>query len=288
MTNPNTMTDPDIEITRDDRPLFQAQRVARTRWPFVLVAVLAMLAGGGYYLWSMRGKEAPPPAPEAATAPAPPAPEASARQVEHPLESAPAPSEPLPALADSDVALHDALAGLFGGTAFTRLFYPEDIVRHFVAAIDNLPRHTVALRIMPIKPLGGPFLVAGREGNLVIHADNAARYAPYVRALEAVDTRTLVATYVRLYPLFQQAYTELGYPSRYFNDRVFEVIDNLLAAPDVSANVALKQPKVMYEYADPELENLSAGQKMMMRMGRDNEARVKAKLREIKSALSKG
>ena len=274
------MTDANIEVTPDDRPLFRAEtRSARAKWPIVLVALLAVLAGGGYYFWSTRGKEVqPPPPPQAASAPASPAPQASVPPVEHPLENAPAPAEPLPALADSDVASQDALAELFGASAFTRLFYPENIVRHFVATIDNLPRRTVALRIMPIKPVGGPFLTAGREGSHAIHPDNAARYTPYVLALEAVDTRKLVATYIRLYPLFQQAYAELGYPSRYFNDRVFEVIDNLLAAPDLPASVALTQPKVMYEYADPELEKLSAGQKMMMRMGRDNEARVKATL----------
>ena len=284
------MTDSDIRITPDDRPLFRAEtRPARAKWPIVLVAIVAVLAGGGYYFWSTRGKEVPPsPPPQAASAPAPPASQASAPPVEHPLENAPTPAEPLPALADSDVASQDALAELFGASAFTRLFYPENIVRHFVAAIDNLPRRTVALRILPIKPVGGPFLVGGREGSLAIRPDNAARYTPYVLALEAVDTRKLVATYIRLYPLFQQAYAELGYPARYFNDRVFEVIDNLLAAPDLPASVALTQPKVLYEYADPELEKLSAGQKMMMRMGRDNEARVKAKLRDIKSALSKG
>lgn len=284
------MTDPNLKITPEDRPLFRAERhAARSGWLILLVFVLALLAGGGYYLWRTRGQApAPPPAPEATTAPAPPAPQASAPPVEHPVESAQASSEPLPALGDSDVALQDALAGLFGAQAFTRLFYPENIVRHFVAAIDNLPRRTVALRIMPIEPVGGPFLAAGPEGSLVISPDNAARYTPYVRALEAVDTQKLVATYVRLYPLFQQAYAELGYPSRYFNDRVFEVIDNLLSAPDVPAKVVLTQPKVLYEYADPELEKLSAGQKIMMRMGRDNEARVKGKLREIKRALSKG
>jgi hypothetical protein len=35
-----------------------------------------------------------------------------------------------------------------------------------------------------------------------------------------VDTRKAVALYVDLYPLFQGAYAELGYPNRYFNDRL--------------------------------------------------------------------
>ena len=286
------MNEPEIEISPDDRPLFQAEkRPPRATWPIVVVIVLAALAGGGYYFWSLR-REAPPPVPAAPpvqAAPAPATPQASATPpIEHPLENASTATKPLPALADSDVAAQDALAGLFGAPAFTRLFYPEDIVRHFVAAIDNLPRHSVAQRVMPVKPVGGPFLVAGPEGSIMVSPDNAARYTLYVRALDSADSAKLVAAYVRLYPLFQQAYAELGYPSRYFNDRVFEVIDNLLAAPDVPAQVALTQPKVMYEFADPNLESLSAGQKIMVRMGHDNEARVKAKLREIKRLLSRG
>jgi len=42
---------------------------------------------------------------------------------------------------------------------------------------------------------------------------------------------------------------------------------------------------VLYAYADPDLEARSAGQKIMMRMGADNEAKVKAKLRELRRAL---
>jgi hypothetical protein len=95
--------------------------------------------------------------------------------------------------------------------------------------------------------------------------------------MEQVDTQKLVQAYVRYYPLFQKAYQELGYPNGYFNDRLVEVIDHLLAAPDVPAPIALAQPKVLYEFADPALESRSAGQKILMRMGPVNEARVKAK-----------
>jgi DUF3014 family protein len=139
-----------------------------------------------------------------------------------------------------------------------------------------------------VTPVSGAFRVAGADGGVAIAADNAARYTPYVRTLEAVDSAKLVALYVRLYPLFQEAYAELGYPSRYFNDRVFEVIDHLLATPEPPRTVALVQPKVLYDYADPALADLSAGQKILLRMGPENEAKVKAKLSEIKRALSRG
>jgi hypothetical protein len=120
----------------------------------------------------------------------------------------------------------------------------------------------------------------------LLRADNAARYEPYVRVLEQADPQKLVQAYVRYYPLFQKSYQDLGYPHGYFNDRLVEVIDHLLAAPDVPAPVALTQPKVLYEFSDPALESLSAGQKMMIRMGTVNESRVKTKLRAIRRALT--
>jgi len=118
-----------------------------------------------------------------------------------------------------------------------------------------------------------------------IARDNGHRYASYVEAAEAIDTKRLAGFYVRLYPLFQQAYVELGYPHGYFNDRLISVIDHLLAAPEPKAPIHVSQPRIMVEYADPDLEELSAGQKILVRVGLDNELRLKAKLREIRKAL---
>jgi len=100
-----------------------------------------------------------------------------------------------------------------------------------------------------------------------------------------LNTRALVQRYIEAYPLFQQAYAELGFPNRNFNDRLVEAIDNLLAAPELAAPPELVQPTVLYEFADEDLQKRSAGQKVMMRMGADNARRVKAKLREIRREL---
>jgi len=282
------MSKSDLEIATDDRPLFRPSKPPM-QWGFpLLLGAIIAAAGVIYYFWQLR-VEPQPPVPTPASTPQLASQSNAAPRIEHPIEVAGAPAAaPLPALAESDSFLQEALAGLFGGASFDLLFHPQDVVRHFVAAIDNLPRKTVAQRIMPIKPVTGAFRTSGPEGSTVVGPDNAARYTPYVRALQAVDSAKLVALYVRFYPLFQQAYAELGYPSRYFNDRVFEVIDHLLATPDVRGPIALVQPKVMYEYADPSLQDLSAGQKMLVRMGPENEAKVKAKLRELKKALTRG
>jgi hypothetical protein len=93
--------------------------------------------------------------------------------------------------------------------------------------------------------------------------------------------------YRQFYPLFQRAYEDLGYPKAYFNDRLIAVIDHLLAAPRTPALVKLTQPKVLYEFADPELQSRSSGQKILLRMGNENAARVKAKLRELRAELAR-
>jgi hypothetical protein len=102
-----------------------------------------------------------------------------------------------------------------------------------------------------------------------------------------------VALYLRVYPLLQQAYEDLGYPGRYFNDRVVEVIDNLLATPTPTGPIAVKRFTAdggssgggLYVFVDPALETSPAGQKILLRMGRDNAASLTAKLREIRALL---
>jgi hypothetical protein len=167
-----------------------------------------------------------------------------------------------------------------------RIFNLQQIVPRFVATIDNLPRQTLAQSKLSVKPVGGNVETATADGRLVLRPENGARYASYLAVMEQADSHKLVQAYVRFYPLFQKAYEDLGYPKGYFNDRLVEVIDHLLAAPEVPPPVALTQPKILYQFSDPSLEQLSAGQKIMIRLGDANEARVKAKLRDIRGLVT--
>jgi hypothetical protein len=253
----------------------------------LIVAAVVIIFGGiaAYFFWPQIQPvsepvhvQAPPPAPPPAPTPAPPPPVAS--QV---IETPPAP--PLPTLAASDKFILDALAGIIGNKSLMKLFHADRFIHNFVATIDNLPGRRAPMSVMPVKPASGKFVTAGTEDDLTIGTRNAARYTPYVRIAAAVDAKKLVGLYVRLYPLFQQAYEELGYPKKYFNDRLIVVLDNLLAAPIIKGPVKLVQPNVFYQYAVPSLERRSIGQRILMRLGRKNETAVKAKLREIRQEL---
>jgi hypothetical protein len=106
--------------------------------------------------------------------------------------------------------------------------------------------------------------------------------------VQSADTRQLAELYFHYYPLFQQAYEDLGYPDKYFNDRFVQVIDHLLETPSPSGPVRLTQPRVFYEFADPSLEERSAGQKLLIRMGNENATKIKAKLRELRALIATG
>lgn len=211
-----------------------------------------------------------------------------AETIENPIgpveeeEDAPA----LPSLAESDETAVNTLAGLVGPERVGDWFSTDDLVRRFVVSVDNLPREKLALRLRPLKPVAPPFLAAGAEDAPEIGASSFARYEPYVRAAEAVDLDRVAAAYRRLYPLFQQAYEELGNPTAYFNDRLVAVIDHLLEAPEIPAPIPLVRPNVLYEFADPALEARSTGQKTLVRMGPDNAARIKAVLRQLRERIS--
>ena len=257
-------------------------------WWVAIVAGAAVLIAGIYYFWP---QQPPAPAPTAAVAPpavTDPVPTPPAEPViEHPVEAVRPPDAPPPVtLADSDAPLAAALGHLLGDERLRKWFYADAMVRRFVTTVDNLPRATVAMKVRSLQPVQGRFEVVRDGDALTIGADNAARYAPYVQALERVDAKQLAGVYLRFYALFQQAYEELGYPNAYFNDRLVHAIDHLLATPEIAGNLALKQPKVQYEFADPQLETLSAGQKAMLRMGPDNAHRVKAKLRALRSEIT--
>jgi hypothetical protein len=253
------------------------------KWIAAAVAVVGLSIGGLMYL-ARSSRDAPVEPPVAAVPAKPALPEEPA--IKHPVP-APEMQEPLPPLNESDAPMQKALTDLIGNEYVEQFVVTKELVRHVVVTVDNLTTEKVAERIRAIKPTPGKFAVAGSEEAPVLDATNYQRYLPLVQLIRSTDTQRLIATYTRHYPLFQEAYESLGHPPQYFNDRLIEVIDHLLAAPEIQDPIALAQPGVLYEFADPALESQSAGQKALIRMGTDNAKAVKDKLREIRGELVK-
>lgn len=254
----------------------------RNAWAIIAVVLVGAVAVG-YWVKIQQAEPPPvaqesPPTPPAPVAPAAPAPSTPA--IAHPLETLPA-VEPLPELDQSDRPFLKVLIQVLG-EPWKVLINSEELIHKIVVTADNLPRRNLPAKVVPLNRAKGAFLTSGKGEELAIGAYNPERYIAYVRLIESVDSRKLVTVYRQFYPLFQRAYNEIGYPQAYFNDRLVEAIDDLLAAPEPDEPIRLVQPKVLYQFADASLEARSAGQKIMIRIGRDNAGRLKTKLREIR------
>jgi len=265
------------------------KQTSTASWIGAVVVVVAIVVAGIYLARKAMHAGAPSPSVPATSASAAPSPAAPAAL--HPIEQAQiapatASTSALPALDDSDASVAAALATL-AGNDLSPLLVRQQVVARIVATIDALPRHDgLAVFTLPARVPKGAFVVDGAAGSTVLGEGNYARYAPYMQIIDAVDPQALVAWYVHAYPLFQQAYRQLGYPKGYFNDRLIVVIDDLLAAPEPAQPPPLVRSKAFYVYADPALETRSTGQKLLLRVGPANAARIKAKLRAIRAALT--
>lgn len=267
----------------------------------VIIVAVVVAAGLGGYLWWQHQHATPVPAaaPVAAPAPRPPAPPPppppppAEPAIRHPVASG---REKLPGLDDSDGYIKNALLDLLGKKSALSFLVLDGFARRFVATVNNLATDNAASQSWPVNRTGGRFEVDAPAGSGVISSQNAARYRPFVDFVAGVDSRRAVSLYVRLYPLFQRAYEDLGFPGKYFNDRVIEVIDNLLATPDVAGPIKVKTltadgapaapgPGRLYVYEDPALESATVGQKILLRVGPDNARTLKAKLRDVRERL---
>ena len=254
----------------------------------VPVVVIACVAAG--WFWLSRPELAPEVTPASSL---PPPTEEASQAPQRPT------STPLPA-PDKELVqasgIPEALVALFGSEAVLRFLATTDFPRKAVATLDSLGRDHAPVAAWPVLPTPDRFLVDHAGESQFISEGNSRRYKPFVAFVAAVDTARAVDLYRRMYPLLHQAYRELGFGGRSLNDRVFEVIDLLLATPEPSTRleVSLTQvkgpipsanPWTRYEYADGNLQRLAAGQKILLRVGPENRKQLKEKLQELRAQL---
>ena len=192
---------------------------------------------------------------------------------------------PLPSLNESDGEMRKALSALFGADAIDAYLRPNAIVRHIVAFVDSLPRKHIGADAQPIKPIVGGFIATGDEQATPLAAENAAKYTPYVAVIGKVNPKLASDLYFHYHALFQQAYEELTKSDGRFDDRVLQAIDGLIDAPDIRDPVLVIRRDAFYEFVDPNLEQLSVGQKFMVRLGPENAAAIKTTLRALRQSI---
>lgn len=264
------------------------------RSPLPLVVVVAagavlVLVLAAFFFIEKDEPEAPPPvrAP-AAEAPAfPPEPVVEAPPVEQ-AEPSPEPPSPvafLPVLDESDDLVRRIAEGMAGGVIPASWLAPDDLIRRFVVMVDNIAEGYSPRSHLTSVKIKGEFAVLEREGRLYLDPGSYRRYDGLTGILSSLDAADLARAYGELSPLFQEAYRDLGYPDRSFDETMRIAIRRLLEAPVLEGSILLIRGEKAYHFEDPVIEGLGAGEKHLLRMGPENTIKIQAVLRAFAEAL---
>jgi len=264
----------------------------------LIPALIIVAIGGGGALWylSQEKPEAvvPQPAPVAtlpAPAPEPDPIEAAPDIPQMPVleEVAPVDDEPappsIPVLAESDDYVRATWQTLSDNEQFSGWLGTDSLMQKAVAVIDGFAKGSVARKILPFQSPKEPFKVSREADRIYLDDANFERYSDFIDLITAVPPEAVANSFHQLRPLFEESYDELGYSGEKVDNALIAAIDQMLATPEVTGPIALKQPAVMYQFADPELEALPAVQKQIIRMGPQNREKLLTYLGRLRASL---
>ena len=191
---------------------------------------------------------------------------------------------PVPPLDASDDFVRALINQLSQKPEWAAWLASGDLIRSFVVSIDRIAvGSSPGKELKPVAP-PGKFQTLGTGRTLRIDPASYDRYNALANVVDAIDPDGAARAYRRLRPLMQQAFDELGYVNLPFDERLARALGQLVDVPVQEGDVMLKATSVTFQYADPELEELSPAQKHMLRMGPHNMRLVQTKLRAFARA----
>lgn len=188
-------------------------------------------------------------------------------------------------LDQSDEVLRDMAGGLSPHHSLESWLKSQDLIRRFVAAVDNIANGLSPRPQIDFFSPKGEFMAVRRNGRYYVDSRSYSRYNLVADVFVSLDVDKTIELYRRAKPLIQEAYAELGYPDQDFDDTLAGAIVELLKVPVVQGDMLLERKVISYAIADPGLENLSEAQKYLLRMGPGNIRKIQGMLRELGTTL---
>ncbi len=243
-----------------------------TRW--VVVGAGAVIAGALLTLWWMGRAQLDP------TTPAPTGPTeveiASRRPKQQMLQ--------LPPLAESDPLVRELAATLSRHPLLARLAATKGAVRALVLAVVQIgDGKTPSKPLAVLQPIGRAVMTSGTPGRL--DPVSYARWNGAVTALVSVSATDAAQVYVNVKRVFDEAYTELGYPAGDFDQAIVKAIRMLDQTPDITTEPVLLQRPSYIEHEDAALRSLYPAQKQLLLLGPDHRRAVMRWLHQLAANL---
>lgn len=269
----------------------------------ILVPVLIVIAGLIAIAWMLRQQPATTPT-TGSTAPQISTPAAGAPQ-SHPVirdETAGTMAE-MPAIAtareEADGAQAPVIAvppQLDGSDAFvlqaaTELspqvaswLIPQEQLRKWVTLVNLVAEGKFPVKERPLSYELQPFRARKENERFWLDAASFSRKDALLTALTAIPPSRAADYFHAWEPLLQRAHDELGIGGQ-FRDRLQLAITRVNAVQPLQGDVELKQSIISYQYLDPILEQSSALEKLLWRLGPDNSARLQTYLNQLAPLL---
>ncbi|HZN95025.1 MAG TPA: DUF3014 domain-containing protein [Myxococcales bacterium] len=239
------------------------------RGPGWTLPLLLLLAAGGWGAWWWLTHRGEPVAPAAVAD----AGEPDAGVVEPPLQ-------------ESDPQVRNQLAGLSADPLWKSWLEQVDLVRRFAAAVQQVADGDSPRASVPFLAPSAAFAVREpKRGPVTIDPKSYARYDAVAKAFASLDAQKAAAAYRALQPLLDRAWRELGPPGTRFEGALARAVARLVEVPVPKGEVEVVSRGALWAFKDEALEQRSAAEKHLLRMGPENMQRVQVKLRELQGTL---
>ena len=254
----------------------------------VAAVIVILLLGAGVLYWQYTRPPAVPPTvePPKAETPSQPPPGAEVKVAEE-KEVPPQPEVKLPALDQSDDFVRQMLKNLSPHGKLGEWLKIKNIIRVFVAAVDNIANGKSPRPQLGFLSPGQAFQVNEKGERIYLDPKGYGRFDIITDAFVSFSSSRAVQVYQKLRPLFQEAYRELGYPQKDFHSTFIQAMNKILDAPIVEREILLKEEGkgLNYVFIDEGMESMNGVQKHLLRMGPKNTQKIQQKVREIALAL---
>jgi len=188
-------------------------------------------------------------------------------------------------LDESDDVVRMRGAELSSHAALSQWLKSKDLIRSFVAAVDNIANGETPRSHIGFFQPDGSFDVVVRDGIVSVDAGSYKRYNLVADVFSSLNVKLTARLFWLLNPTLQEAYKELGYPNRVFQNTLVRAIAEMLKVPVLDQNIEVEKEVVAYKLVDPRLESLNPAQKHLLRMGPENVEIIQSKLRELAQEL---
>ena len=188
------------------------------------------------------------------------------------------------AIEKSDDSFKGAVAQVSENLA--QWFGAKDVIHQYIFLINDISQNQILAKnrkfLQPPKKLE-----VQKDGQgLYLDEKSYQRYDDFAQTIDQINVNKGVGVYQAFKPLLNHVYKLFSYPDTYQLDDIFlKAAANVIKAPVVEDRISLVKHSLLYKFEDKKLEELSAVEKQMLRMGPKNTKIIQAKLRFLVEAI---